>query len=119
MPGGGPKVDPVWVGREDDRILVTTDGRSLKAMNVRRDERVALSVIDVDDPYDQLLVRGRVVEVRPDDDLTVLDRLAEKYLGSAFPRRRWSERVVIVIEPRVARSYRSTLQHRPPAKEPR
>jgi PPOX class probable F420-dependent enzyme len=119
MPDGSPKVDPVWVGRDDDRVLVTTDGKSLKARNVRLDQRVALSIVDIDDPYDQLLVRGRVVELRADEELAVLDRLAEKYLGSPFPRRRWSERLVIVIEPHVARSYRSALRHRPPAKEPR
>jgi hypothetical protein len=37
---------------------------------------VALAVTAFDDPYDQLQVRGRVVEVRPDDDLVVLDRLS-------------------------------------------
>jgi PPOX class probable F420-dependent enzyme len=119
MPDGAPKVDPVWVAREGENILVTTDGMSLKARNVRRDDRVALSVIHVEDPYDQLLVRGRVSELRADDDLAVLDRIAEKYLGSAFPRRRWSERLVIVIEPSIARSYRSSLRHRPPAEEQR
>jgi len=64
-----------------------------------------------DDPYDQLLIRGRVVELRPDNDLAVLDQLSNKYLGSPFPRRRWSERIVIVIEPKLARSYRSPLRH--------
>ena len=34
MPGGEPKVDPVWVGREGDNILVATDGKSLKARKV-------------------------------------------------------------------------------------
>ena len=62
---GAPKVDPVWVMREGDRILVTTDARSIKAMNVARDERVALSVIAFEDPYEQLLVRGRIVDGDP------------------------------------------------------
>ena len=60
-------------------------------------------------PYDQLLLRGRVVEVRQDDDLRVLDALAQKYLGTAFPRRTWSSRVVLVIEAHQARAYRSAL----------
>ena len=113
MPDGTPKVDPVWVGREGDRVLVATDAKSLKARNASRDARVGLSVVAFDDPYDQVLLRGRVVEVRPDDDLACLDALAMKYLGEPFARRRWSQRVVLVIEPSVVRSYRSPLQHRP------
>ena len=114
MPGGEPKVDPVWVGHEGDLVLVTTDGKSIKARNAALDDRVALAVNAYDDPYDQLQVRGRVVEVRPDDDLVVLDQLSEKYLGEPFPRRRWSQRVVLVIEPSLARTSHSPLKHKEP-----
>jgi PPOX class probable F420-dependent enzyme len=109
MPAGEPKVEPVWVGRDGDLVLVTTDERSLKARNVVGDARVALSVTDAANPYRQLLVRGRVVELRPDNDLVVLDAFSEKYLGAPFPRRRWSTRVVLVIEPALARAYTSPL----------
>ena len=111
MPGGHPKVDPVWVGRDADRVLVATDGRSIKARNAIADPRVSLAVTAFDDPYDQVLIRGIVVEVAPDDDLVVLDRLSAKYLGGPFPRRKWSQRVVLVIEPDVVRSYQSSLRH--------
>jgi PPOX class probable F420-dependent enzyme len=110
MPDGAPKVEPVWVAREDDRVLVTTDAKSLKARNVARDARVALSVTAFDDPYEQLLVRGRVVERRPDDDLETLDRFSTKYLGAPFARRRWSQRIVLVVEPDLARYRRSPLR---------
>lgn len=110
MPDGSPKVDPVWVAREGDCVLVTSDARSLKAINVGIDNRVALSVLSFDDPYDQLLVRGRVIEVRPDPELAVLDEFSLKYLGVPFGRRKWSERVVLVIEPSLARAYTSPLR---------
>lgn len=109
---GGPKNDVVWVAREGDDVLVATDAKSIKAVNVARDPRVALSVVSFEDPYDQLLVRGRVVEIRPDDDLAILDAMSQKYLGEPFPRRRWSGRVVLVIRPHVARAYRSALRDR-------
>lgn len=109
MPDGRPKTEPVWIMREEDRILVTTDGASIKAENIARDPRVALSIIDYDNPYDQLLVRGTVVEVRPDDDLAVIDAMSWKYLNRIFPRRRWTQRLVFVIEPNIARSYTSKL----------
>jgi PPOX class probable F420-dependent enzyme len=111
MADGAPKVDPVWVELDGDLILVATDAKSIKAINAERDARVAVSVTAFDDPYDQLLVRGRVVEIRPDDDLVVLDRMSQKYLGTEFPRRRWSKRLVLAIAPEVARHYRSSLNH--------
>jgi PPOX class probable F420-dependent enzyme len=111
MADGSPKVDPVWVELEEGLILVATDAKSIKAVNVERDARVAMSITAFDDPYDQLLVRGRVVEIRPDDDLVVLDRMSQKYLGAAFPRRRWSKRLVLAVSADVARHYRSSLKH--------
>ena len=111
MADGSPKVEPVWVGRDGDRVLVTTGAKSIKAVNAARDPRVALSVVAFDDPYDQLLVRGKVIETREDDDLAAMDAMSQKYLGSSFPRRRWSKRVVLVIAPSLARHYKSTLRH--------
>jgi PPOX class probable F420-dependent enzyme len=109
QPDGAPKVEPVWVGREDEHVLVATDERTLKGRNMRRDPRVALSIIDLENPYEQVLIRGRVIEVRPDRDLAGLDSLAHKYLGRPFPRRDWPSRAVYVIEADVARFYRSPL----------
>ena len=109
MPGGQPKAEPVWIDLEDDLLLVATDEGSLKAKNTLADPRVALSVVAADDPYEQVLVRGRVVERRADGDLEVLDRLSERYLGQPFPRRKWGTRVVLVIEPHIVRWYRSGL----------
>ncbi|MSZ89418.1 MAG: TIGR03618 family F420-dependent PPOX class oxidoreductase [Actinobacteria bacterium] len=109
MPDGSPKVDPVWVARDGETILVTSDANSMKVANVEKDSRVALSVIAFDNPYDQLLIRGRVIEVRSDREMVVLDEFSQKYLGKPFGRRKWSERVVLVIRPSVARAYTSPL----------
>ena len=111
MEDGAPRVEPVWLGREGDRVLVVTDSRTHKGRNMARDARVAISVVDLDNPYEQVLIRGRVVEVRHDDDLKGLDALSQKYLGRPFPRRKWSSRAVFVIEPSLARYYKSPLVH--------
>ena len=113
MPDGAPKVEPVWVGREGDHILIATDRRGIKGRNLSLDDRVALSITDFENPYEQALIRGRVIETRPDDDLLVLDALSRQYLGKPFPRRKWSSRVVYVIEATVARYYKSPLIHAP------
>ena len=73
MPDGSPQSVPVWVGREDDHILICTGEGSLKAKNTRRDPRVALSIVDFYDPYKEAQLRGRVVEHRPDGDFRYMD----------------------------------------------
>src|SRR5262245_675702 len=78
MPDGSPHSVPVWVGREADRVIVCTSEDSLKTKNTRRNPRVALSIIDFEDPYTEAQLRGRIVEHRPDPDLKVLDPISRK-----------------------------------------
>jgi hypothetical protein len=79
---------------------------------MRRDPRVALSIVAPDDPYEQVLIRGRVIEIRPDRELAGLDALAQKYLGRPFPRRDWPSRALYAIEADLARYYKSPLSER-------
>jgi PPOX class probable F420-dependent enzyme len=113
MPDGSPKVEPIWVGRDGDHLLIATDSRGIKGKNLERDKRVALSITNFDNPYEQALIRGRVIETRDDNDLTVLDGLSKQYLNKPFPRRKWSSRVVYVVEAEIARYYKSPLEHTP------
>jgi PPOX class probable F420-dependent enzyme len=96
---GAPQVDPVWVGREGNRVLVGTGEGTVKAKNSRRDPRVGLSIIGFRNPYDEAMIRGRIVERRPDPDLAVMDEISRKYTGKEFPWRNLEGRVVLVIEP--------------------
>jgi PPOX class probable F420-dependent enzyme len=118
MDDGSPKVEPTWVGRDGDLVLIATDSRGIKGRNIERDKRVALSVTSHENPYEQALIRGRVIETRDDNDLHVLDALSMQYLGSEFPRRKWSSRVVYVIEADTARYYKSPLKHTPATAAP-
>ena len=87
MLDGSPQSAPVWVGREGDRILICTGEASLKAKNTRRDPRVALSIVDFHNPYEETHLRGRVVERRPDNDFQYLDTISYKYIVKPFPFR--------------------------------
>jgi len=116
MEDGFPKAEPVWIGRDGDRIIVCTDHKSIKGKNIYRDPRVALSITDFDNPYEQLLIRGRVVEARDDGDLAIMDVLSQKYIGAPFPRRKWPSRVAYYVEADVARYYLSPLKHTPPGR---
>jgi len=114
MRDGWPQVDPVWMDLEGDSILVCTSEGALKAKNTRRDARVGLSVVAIDNPYQEAQIRGRVVERRGDPDLSVIDRLARKYTGKPFPfRDKPAERVVLVIAAERARYIELPFVHRP------
>jgi PPOX class probable F420-dependent enzyme len=114
MPDGSPQSAPVWVGREGDRILICTGEGSLKAKNTRRDPRVALSVVDFNDPYREAQLRGRVVERRPDADFRYMDTISRKYTGRPFPFRSPEGRVALVIEIDKERYTKLPFEHTPP-----
>ena len=115
MTDGSPQSVPVWVGREGDRILVCTGEGSLKAANTRRDPRVALSIVDFKNPYEEAQLRGRVVERRPDPDLAIMDPVSRKYTGRPFPLRNPAGRVALVIEIDRARYTKLPFEHTPPS----
>jgi PPOX class probable F420-dependent enzyme len=114
MPDGSPQSVPVWVGREGERIVICTGESSLKAKNTRRDARVALSIVDFEDPYRECQIRGRVVERRPDPDLKVMDPISHKYTGKPFPFRSPEGRVALIIEVEKARYTKLAFEHTPP-----
>ena len=60
---GRPRNHVVWVGLEGERILVCTSDSTWKAKDMRRNPRVALSVVDPANPYRMAAVQGRVVHL--------------------------------------------------------
>lgn len=89
---GGPQVTPLWIEVDGDDLLVNTARGRAKARNIERDRRVALSVLDPDDPYHVVVVRGTVTEITTDGADEHIDRLAKKYLGlDSYPMRREGE----------------------------
>jgi PPOX class probable F420-dependent enzyme len=98
LPDGAPHTVPVWIGTYGDRIVFLTGPQSRKARNLRRDPRIALSLTPPDDPFQPIVVRGRVVEwLEGDAAWTIVDHLAAKYIGRPYSRD--EERVVAIIEP--------------------
>jgi len=114
MPDGSPQSVPVWIGREEERIIICTGEGSLKARNTLRDTRVALSVVNGTNPYEEAQLRGRVVERRPDPQLTIMDPISVKYTGKPFPFRTPEGRVALFIEVDKARYAKLPFEHTPP-----
>jgi len=98
LPDGAPHSVPVLIGAQGDHVVILTGPGSRKARNLRRDPRVALSIAPVDNPFQPVTLRGRVVEwLAGDAAWEIIDRLSTKYTGAPYPR--GQERVVLVIEP--------------------
>jgi PPOX class probable F420-dependent enzyme len=101
MPDSSPQVTPVWVDLEGELVLVNTARGRQKDKNMRRDPRVAMAVIDPENPYRYLEIRGRVAEITEEGADAHIDKMAKKYLGAdKYPYRQPSEtRVIFKIQP--------------------
>jgi len=98
LPDGAPHSVPVWIATEGDNLAILTGPGSRKARNIERDPRVAISLIDVDQPFLSVLIRGQVVElVDGDRAWEIIDRISQKYIGQPYPLR--TDRIVLLIKP--------------------
>ncbi|SEO91070.1 PPOX class probable F420-dependent enzyme [Halogranum amylolyticum] len=102
LPDGGPHVAPVWIDYDaaSNRLLVNTERGRRKEKNVRKDPRVAVSMIDPDDPYRMLSVRGEVDGVTTEGARDHIDELTKRYMGQKeYPNPIQTERVLVSIRP--------------------
>ena len=101
MPDGRPQVTPVWCDFDGEHVIFNSAKGRQKDKNVRRDPRVALAIVDPDNPYRYLEIRGKVVEITEEGADKHIDKMAKKYLGQdKYPHRRPGEvRVRYIIEP--------------------
>jgi PPOX class probable F420-dependent enzyme len=81
MPDGSPQVTPTWCDFQEDHVLINSARGRQKDRNMRRDSRVAVSILDPENPYRYLEVRGQVVEITEQGAREHIDKMAKKYLG--------------------------------------
>ena len=104
-PDGTPHVTPVWVDYDGEHVLTSSMVGSRKAANWRRNPNVTLSVVDRSDDWRFLIIRGRVVDTRPDEGLAFIDKMSMRYTGDSY-RFRERPREIFVIEPDHVRASR-------------
>src|ERR1700744_6519341 len=76
MPDGRPQVTPVWVDFDGEHVIFNSAKGRQKDRNVRRDPRVSLAIVDPENPYRYLEIRGSVVEITEDGADDSIDKLA-------------------------------------------
>jgi PPOX class probable F420-dependent enzyme len=98
---GTPQVTPVWVDYDGSHIRFNTAKGRVKDKNLRRSPVVAMAIMDPDNPYRYLQVKGRIVDVTEAGADAHIDALAKKYLGQdKYPGRKPGEvRVMYKISP--------------------
>ncbi len=86
-PDGSPHSVPTWYDWEDGRALLNMEDTRLRLGYMRRDPRVALTVLAEDSWYRHVSLLGRIVSIEDDDSLDDIDRLALRYTGRPFQTR--------------------------------
>jgi PPOX class probable F420-dependent enzyme len=98
---GGPQVTPVWFDWDGTHLRFNSAKGRVKDQNVRRTPKVALAIVDPDNPYRYLQIKGRVAEMTETGADAHIDSLAKKYMGvDKYPYRKPGEvRVIYKVIP--------------------
>ncbi|MFL6408874.1 MAG: PPOX class F420-dependent oxidoreductase [Nitrososphaeraceae archaeon] len=98
---GSPHVTPVWAEMLGDLILINTFETSAKNKHVSKDKRIALSIVDHNNPFNMVSIQGRVIEQTTEGADDHLKGLAKKYLGLGkyYYRKPNHKRIIIKIHP--------------------
>src|SRR5213592_4293413 len=79
-PDGTPQVTPTWVDTDGHFVLINTAVGRVKHRNVKKNPHVALAITDQTNPYNLVLIRGKVVEhVTGQVAEEHIDKMAKKY----------------------------------------
>jgi PPOX class probable F420-dependent enzyme len=106
MADGSPQVTPVWFDYVDGKVRINTAKGRVKARTMTEGAKVALAILDPDNPYRYIQVRGVVAKVTEQGADAHIDSLAKKYLGKdKYPFAQPGEvRVMLEIEPQATQT---------------
>jgi len=101
---GSPHITPMWADMEGDIILINTFENSAKSKNTKKDARIAISVVESNNPYNMVSIKGRVIDQTTEGADEHLKKLAKRYLGIGkyYYREPNRKRVILKIKPEKA-----------------
>jgi hypothetical protein len=100
-PDGEPQSSPVWFEWDGTHIKFSLTTNRQKYRNLQRDKRASFSVIDPENAYRYIEIRGELDEIEPDPDIDFISRMAKKYIDKdRYPwHKAGDERVVMKVKP--------------------
>ena len=102
-PDGSPQLSPIWIDYDTktNEILVNTAKGRKKDRNMKKNAKIALTVMDRNNPYHYLGVQGIVRSVSEEGARAHINKLAKKYMGKdEYPVYEGEVRILIRIEPK-------------------
>jgi PPOX class probable F420-dependent enzyme len=101
---GSPHITPMWADMEGDIILINTFESSAKSKNIKKDPRIAISVVESNNPYNMVSIKGTVIDQTTEGADEHLKKLAKRYLGIGkyYYREPNRKRVILKIKPEKA-----------------
>jgi PPOX class probable F420-dependent enzyme len=101
-PRDEPQNNPVWFDWDGDHVEFSQTKTRQKFRNLESDPRTACSIVDPENPYRYLEIRGEVMRVEEDPDIDFIGAMARKYVGvDRYPYHRpGDERVVVFVKPK-------------------
>ncbi len=100
-PQGEPQSNPVWFDWDGEHVKFSQTKTRQKYRNVMREPKIAMSVVDPENPYRYLEIRGTVEGIEEDPDNAFINAMARKYLGmDEYPYHQpGDERVIVYVRP--------------------
>ena len=98
---GSPHITPVWSEMVDDLILINTFEESAKIRHITKDKRIALSIVEQNNPFNMVSIKGKVIDQTSEGADEHLKKLAKRYLGIGkyYYRKPKHKRVILKIKP--------------------
>ncbi len=84
MPDGQPQAQVVWADLDGDHVMINTERSRQKSRNMERNPKVTLIWVDPDDPDRFIEIRGVIDSMTDADGVEMIERLAQKYDGTAY-----------------------------------
>jgi len=82
--GDGLQVTPVWFLYEGGEIVINTSQGRVKLRNMQKNADVALAIVDRENPYQYVQIRGKVAGFDTRSAARDIDRLSQRYVGKPY-----------------------------------
>ena len=80
MADGSPQVTPIWFNSDGEHLLINSAKGRTKDRNMRARPKVAVAIMDPQNSYRYIQLRGEIVEITETGAREHINALAKKYL---------------------------------------